>query len=107
MVLTDSRKLSKNSTTSNERDQNSEVLSSNIQIFRNFPFMKKVPQDAEASNILVGEVDCLDHTLSAFIRLNTAVVLSDLTEVPLPTRFIFILLTSPSEKLGKYEKLSR
>ena len=54
--------------------------------------MKKIPKGAEASNILVGELNVLDKPLSAFIRLNEAVVLGDLTEVPVPTRFIFILL---------------
>ena len=58
----------------------------------NAHFMKKIPKGAEASNILVGELNVLDKPLSAFIRLNEAVVLGDLTEVPVPTRFIFILL---------------
>ena len=30
--------------------------------------MKKIPKGAEASNILVGEVDFLDKSLSAFVR---------------------------------------
>lgn len=54
--------------------------------------MKKLPKGAEASNILVGELNVLDKPLSAFIRLSEAVFLGDLTEVPVPTRFIFILL---------------
>jgi len=54
--------------------------------------MRKIPPGAEASNILVGEVDFLEKTVSAFIRLNHATVLGDLTEVPVPTRFLFILL---------------
>jgi sodium bicarbonate transporter 10 len=58
----------------------------------NAHFMKKLPKDAEASNILVGELNALDKPLSAFIRLSEAVSLGDLTEVPVPTRFIFILL---------------
>ena len=58
----------------------------------NTHFMKKIPKGAEASNILVGELNVLDKPLSAFIRLSEAVVLGDLTEVPVPTRFIFILL---------------
>lgn len=58
----------------------------------NLHFMKKIPPGAEASNILVGEVDFLTKTVSAFIRLQTATVLGDLTEVPVPTRFMFILL---------------
>ena len=54
--------------------------------------MKKIPKGAEASNILVGELNVLDKPLAAFIRLSEAVILGDLTEVPVPTRFIFILL---------------
>lgn len=54
--------------------------------------MKKIPAGAEASNVLVGEVDCLEKPISAFIRLDQPVVLGELTEVPVPTRFIFILL---------------
>ena len=53
----------------------------------NSHFMRKIPLGSEASNILVGEVDFLDKTLSAFIRLSTASILGDLTEVPVPTRF--------------------
>lgn len=52
----------------------------------NFNFMRKIPPGAEASNILVGEVDFLPKTLSAFIRLNSATIMGDLTEVPVPTR---------------------
>ena len=40
----------------------------------------------------MGEVDCLEKPVSAFIRLIQPVVLGDLTEVPVPTRFVFILL---------------
>ena len=54
--------------------------------------MKKIPPGAEASNILVGEVEFLEKPLSAFIRLSEAIMLGDLTEVPVPTRFLFVLL---------------
>lgn len=49
-------------------------------------FMKKIPPGAEASNVLVGEVDFLDRPIIAFIRLAPAVLLTGLTEVPVPTR---------------------
>lgn len=58
----------------------------------NSHFMKKIPKGAEASNILVGEVDFLEKPLSAFIRLQEATILGDLTEVDVPTRFLFVLL---------------
>lgn len=68
----------------------------------NLAFMKKIPPGAEASNILVGEVDFLDKTVSAFIRLSKAQVLGDLTEVPVPTRFLFLLLGPSNSQLGNF-----
>lgn len=47
----------------------------------NTHFMKKIPHGAEASNILVGEVDFLDKTLSAFIRLNEAAMMVRLIKI--------------------------
>ncbi|PIO36635.1 hypothetical protein AB205_0056080, partial [Aquarana catesbeiana] len=49
-------------------------------------FMRKIPPGAEASNVLVGEVEFLDRPIIAFVRLSPAVLLSGLTEVPIPTR---------------------
>ncbi|XP_066254063.1 electroneutral sodium bicarbonate exchanger 1 isoform X2 [Euwallacea similis] len=69
----------------------------------NLAFMKKIPPGAEASNILVGEVDFLDKPLSAFVRLSNAQVLGDLTEVPVPTRFLFLLLGPTNTQLGYHE----
>lgn len=48
--------------------------------------MKKIPRDAEASNVLVGEVDFLHKPFVAFVRLSQATTLGGLTEVPVPTR---------------------
>ena len=50
-------------------------------------FMRKIPSGAEASNVLVGEVDFLERPIIAFVRLCPAVLLSGLTEVPVPTRW--------------------
>lgn len=57
----------------------------------NLHFMKKIPAGAEAANILVGEVDFLNHQIVAFIRLLKP-LMADLTEVPVPTKFIFVIL---------------
>lgn len=54
-------------------------------------FMKKIPRDAEASNVLIGEVDFLDKPFVAFVRLAQAATLGGLTEVPVPTRWRFRL----------------
>uniref|UniRef100_A0A2K6KXH2 Anion exchange protein n=1 Tax=Rhinopithecus bieti TaxID=61621 RepID=A0A2K6KXH2_RHIBE len=49
-------------------------------------FMKKIPKDSEASNVLVGEVDFLDQPFIAFVRLIQSAMLGGVTEVPVPTR---------------------
>lgn len=49
--------------------------------------MKKIPRDAEASNVLIGEVDFLDKPFVSFVRLAEATTLGGLTEVPVPTRY--------------------
>ncbi|XP_034173071.1 na[+]-driven anion exchanger 1 isoform X2 [Osmia lignaria lignaria] len=72
----------------------------------NIHFMRKIPAGAEASNILVGEVDFLDKTLSAFIRLSQAGIMGDLTEVPVPTRFIFVLL-GPTGGISGFHEIGR
>lgn len=69
-------------------------------------FMKKIPPGAEASNVLVGEVESLERPIIAFVRLSPAVLLSGLTEVPVPTRFLFLLL-GPHGKVPQYHEIGR
>ncbi|XP_076019789.1 electrogenic sodium bicarbonate cotransporter 1-like [Genypterus blacodes] len=69
-------------------------------------FMKKLPRDAEASNVLVGEVDFLETPFVAFVRLQQAVIMGALTEVPVPTRFLFVLL-GPKGKAKAYHEIGR
>ncbi|XP_077772449.1 sodium bicarbonate cotransporter 3 isoform X16 [Podarcis muralis] len=69
-------------------------------------FMRKIPIGAEASNVLVGEVDFLERPIIAFVRLAPAVLLSGLTEVPVPTRFLFLLL-GPAGKAPQYHEIGR
>uniref|UniRef100_A0A8C5BMS0 Anion exchange protein n=1 Tax=Gadus morhua TaxID=8049 RepID=A0A8C5BMS0_GADMO len=66
----------------------------------------KLPRDAEASNVLVGEVDFLETPFVAFVRLQQAVMLGTLTEVPVPTRFLFVLL-GPKGKAKSYHEIGR
>lgn len=61
--------------------------------------MKKIPRDAEASNVLVGEVDFLDKPFVAFVRLAQATTLGGLTEVPVPTRYNYYKCLSRSHFL--------
>uniref|UniRef100_A0A8B9RC24 Anion exchange protein n=1 Tax=Astyanax mexicanus TaxID=7994 RepID=A0A8B9RC24_ASTMX len=69
-------------------------------------FMKKIPAGAEASNILVGELEFLEKPVVAFIRLSPAVLLNGLAEVPITTRFLFILL-GPLGKGPQYHEIGR
>nr|XP_033786037.1 sodium bicarbonate cotransporter 3 isoform X1 [Geotrypetes seraphini] len=69
-------------------------------------FMRKIPPGAEASNVLVGEVELLERPVIAFVRLSPAVLLSGLTEVPIPTRFLFLLLGPPG-KASQYHEIGR
>ncbi|XP_039765137.1 sodium bicarbonate cotransporter 3 isoform X2 [Pararge aegeria] len=69
----------------------------------NTHFMRKIPPGAEASNILVGEVDFLEKSLSAFVRLKAGTIMGDLTEVPVPTRFMFVLLGPPNSNSSFHE----
>uniref|UniRef100_A0A665WD40 Anion exchange protein n=1 Tax=Echeneis naucrates TaxID=173247 RepID=A0A665WD40_ECHNA len=70
-------------------------------------FMKKLPRDAEASNVLVGEVDFLDAPFVAFVRLQQAVMLGALTEVPVPTRWFLFILLGPKGKAKSYHEIGR
>jgi anion exchange protein len=53
---------------------------------------RKLPKNCEAANILVGQVDFLDEVVMAFCRLETPCVMADLTEVDVPTRYVFLIL---------------
>ncbi|XP_068084694.1 electroneutral sodium bicarbonate exchanger 1 isoform X3 [Anabrus simplex] len=94
------KSINRNLSSSALGDMNSEMPKGNVH------FMRKIPAGAEASNILVGEVDFLEKPLSAFIRLSQATFLGDLTEVPVPTRFIFILL-GPNGGLTGFHEIGR
>ncbi|CAL1547649.1 unnamed protein product [Lymnaea stagnalis] len=67
-------------------------------------FMKKIPSRTEAASILVGELACLkDRVVHAFIRLCEGRNVGEITEVPIPTRFIIILLGPPGSQMKNVE----
>ncbi|KAG1685793.1 Sodium-driven chloride bicarbonate exchanger [Nymphon striatum] len=72
----------------------------------NHHFMKKLHPESEALIILVGELDFLDRAVIVFMRLEHSAFLGDLTEVPIPTRFIFILL-GPKGNHTRYREIGR
>lgn len=87
-------------------DTAANASSPDLQHRLNQAFMKKIPPGSQASNILVGEVDFLERPVTAFVRLAAAVPLGDLTEVPVPTRFLFILL-GPQGNMVRYHEIGR
>ncbi|KAH6939873.1 hypothetical protein HPB50_021919 [Hyalomma asiaticum] len=87
-------------------DAATNASSPDLQHRLNQAFMKKIPPGAQASNILVGEVEFLERPIAAFVRLAAAVPLGDLTEVPVPTRFLFLLL-GPQGNMVRYHEIGR
>lgn len=109
---------------------------------RSLKLLAKIPKDAEAVVVLVGEflefdkggleglvfsdVNCLDalvvsnifslllsgcvefleQTAMAFVRLNEPVMLESVLEVPVPVRFLFVLL-GPSQSNMDYHEIGR
>ncbi|XP_074641945.1 anion exchange protein 3-like isoform X2 [Tubulanus polymorphus] len=65
--------------------------------------MKKIPKGSEATTVLVGAVDFLKKPAMAFVRLSEGQMLENLTEVPLPVRFVFVLLGPESESIDYHE----
>nr|XP_015214763.1 PREDICTED: anion exchange protein 3 isoform X1 [Lepisosteus oculatus]XP_015214764.1 PREDICTED: anion exchange protein 3 isoform X1 [Lepisosteus oculatus] len=68
--------------------------------------LEKIPEDAEATVVLVGCVEFLEQPAMAFVRLNEAVFLESVLEVPVPVRFIFVLL-GPSQSNIDYHEIGR
>lgn len=75
----------------NIEEKNPITLEANYQRKENKRLLKKLPKGAEATNILVSQVNFLDKPLIAFVRLAEARILGDLTEVSIPTRFLFFV----------------
>jgi len=68
----------------------------------NSSLAKKLPKNCEAANILIGQVDFLRQRVMALCRLETAATMGDLTEVAIPTRVVFLLLT-PADTIDEKE----
>ncbi|XP_077680875.1 anion exchange protein 4 [Eretmochelys imbricata] len=90
----------------NRSDPGAEISEAPLKEQLKNQFQKKIPAEAEVSNILVGEVDFLEKPFIAFIRLQEAVKLGALTEVAFPSRFLFILL-GPRAKVKAYHEIGR
>ncbi|XP_030204618.1 anion exchange protein 2b isoform X1 [Gadus morhua] len=68
--------------------------------------LEKIPENAEATVVLVGSLDFLEQPTMAFVRLLEAVELDSVLEVPVPVRFLFVLLGPPSTSMD-YHQIGR
>ncbi|KAI8496604.1 Anion exchange protein 3 [Branchiostoma belcheri] len=80
--------------------------STQMDIKAKVPILKKIPEDAEATTVLVGAVDFLEKPTMAFVRLARGAEIGTLTAVPLPVRFLFVLL-GPSSGVTDYNEIGR
>ncbi|OCT57724.1 hypothetical protein XELAEV_18003183mg [Xenopus laevis] len=65
--------------------------------------LEKIPENAEASVVLVGCVEFLEQPTMAFVRLQEAVELDCVLEVSIPVRFLFVLLGPSTSNLDYHE----
>ncbi|XP_056152856.1 solute carrier family 4 member 1b (Diego blood group) [Lampris incognitus] len=63
-------------------------------------------ESVEASMVLVGALDFLERPTVAFVRLKEPVVLDSALEVPVPVRFVFVLV-GPSKSEIDYHETGR
>ena len=55
--------------------------------------MMRIPEDTEGALTLVGALEIIEEPLTAFVRLEEGIIMPNALEIPLPMRFIFLLLT--------------
>ena len=68
--------------------------------------LRRIPPGAEATVVLVGKEEHLRGPAMAFVRLAESVYMPNITEVPIPVRFIFVLLGPSSYDLD-YKEIGR
>ncbi|XP_058156031.1 anion exchange protein 3 isoform X2 [Dasypus novemcinctus] len=73
---------------------------------KSLKLLEKIPEDAEATVVLVGCVPFLEQPAAAFVRLSEAVLLESVLEVPVPVRFLFVML-GPGHTSTDYHELGR
>ncbi|XP_062907472.1 anion exchange protein 3-like isoform X2 [Mobula hypostoma] len=68
--------------------------------------LKQIPENAEATVVLVGTLASLEQPTMAFVRLSESVLLESVLEVSVPVRFIFVLL-GPAQSSMDYHEIGR
>uniref|UniRef100_A0A914CDR6 Anion exchange protein n=1 Tax=Acrobeloides nanus TaxID=290746 RepID=A0A914CDR6_9BILA len=72
----------------------------------NFDMLRRLPINIEVCNILVGEVEFLQKSVAGLIRLKNSIIFEKLSEIPAPTKIIFILLC-PKGHLEESKRIGR
>jgi len=66
--------------------------------------LKRLKKDTEGTIVLVGALESLSKPLVALVRLFEGIIMPNALEVPLPMRFVFIVLTpKPSPNMDFHE----
>jgi solute carrier family 4 anion exchanger 2 len=68
--------------------------------------LRRIPVGAEASIVLVGKDEKLQRPIMSFIRLAESSYMPNITELPIPVRFLYILL-GPSTFDLDYKEIGR
>lgn len=68
--------------------------------------LEKIPPDSEATLVLVGRATFLERPILGFVRLQESVELEDTVELPVPVRFLLVLL-GPEVPHTDYTQLGR
>uniref|UniRef100_A0A674DS63 Anion exchange protein n=1 Tax=Salmo trutta TaxID=8032 RepID=A0A674DS63_SALTR len=84
----------------------SDVLSLLFSSKHELKLLEKIPENAEATVVLVGTVAFLEQPSMAFVRLQEAVLLESVLEVPVPVRFLFLLMGPPIANID-YHQIGR
>ncbi|TRY90259.1 hypothetical protein DNTS_005118 [Danionella cerebrum] len=90
----------------NEKDSTPPIGMHRSKSKHELKLLEKIPENAEATVVLVGSVDFLEQPTMAFVRLQEAVELDSVLEVPVPVRFLFLLLGPPSTSMD-YHQIGR
>ncbi|KAM6976444.1 anion exchange protein 2-like isoform 2-T2 [Aplochiton taeniatus] len=93
----------------NDLQQKESILSTGMHRSKSkheLKLLEKIPDNAEATVVLVGSLDFLEQPTMAFVRLQEAVELDSVLEVPVPVRFLFVLLGPPSTSMD-YHQIGR
>ncbi|XP_051870161.1 anion exchange protein 3 isoform X3 [Pristis pectinata] len=95
-VETDDQKNLKHPTHHSERHKTKSELK----------LLKQIPDNAEATVVLIGTLAFLEQPTMAFVRLSEGVLLESVLEVSVPVRFIFVLL-GPAQSSMDYHEIGR